>query len=156
MNEQMTERTNSVERPPNTMRYPALFSPADEGGFTVTFRDIPEAITEGDTLEEARAAAADALLTAMDFYFEDRRTVPKASKLKSGEELVELPASAWAKILLLNEMIEKKVRPSDLARLLDISPQEVNRLIDLGHATKIDAVSRAISALGRRLELAVA
>ena len=35
------------------MKFPALFDPAHEGGFTVTFRDLPEAITEGETLEEA-------------------------------------------------------------------------------------------------------
>jgi len=138
------------------MRYPVTFTPADEGGFTVTFRDIPEAISQGDTREEALAEAAGALLTAMDFYFEDRKQVPLPSKLKAGEELVELPASAWAKVLLLNEMIKQKVRPTDLARLLETSPQEVNRLIDLHHATKIDAVSRAISVLGRRMEVSLA
>ena len=44
------------------MDFPALFEPDPGGGFTVTFRDVPEAITQGDTIEEARAAAADALL----------------------------------------------------------------------------------------------
>ena len=48
------------------LRNPAVFAPDEGGGFVVTFRDIPEAITQGDTLEEARAEAADALLTAMD------------------------------------------------------------------------------------------
>ena len=47
-------------------RYPAKFDP-DDGGFVVSFRDIPEALTQGDTIEEAREAARDALLTAMDF-----------------------------------------------------------------------------------------
>jgi antitoxin HicB len=28
--------------------YPAALSPNPDGGFTVTFRDVPEAITEGD------------------------------------------------------------------------------------------------------------
>ncbi|WP_238329470.1 type II toxin-antitoxin system HicB family antitoxin [Mannheimia haemolytica] len=35
------------------MFYPALFTPAEEGGFVVTFPDLPEAITQGDTFEEA-------------------------------------------------------------------------------------------------------
>jgi antitoxin HicB len=53
---------------------------------------------------------ADALLTAMDFYFEDRRPVPPPSALADGERLIELPLSASAKVLLLNEMLEQKVR----------------------------------------------
>jgi len=38
----------------NNMFYPAKFSPAEEGGFVVTFRDIPEAITQGDNMAENR------------------------------------------------------------------------------------------------------
>lgn len=136
------------------LRYPAVFEP-DDGGFVVTFRDIPEAITQGDSLDEARSMAADALLTAMDFYFEDKRPVPVPSKAKKGEELIALPASISAKVLLLNEMIGQKVTPSDLARRLGTSPQVVNRIVDLGHATKIDTIAEALEALGKRLEMSV-
>ena len=41
--------------------YTAVFEPAEEGGFIVTFPALPGLVTEGDTLEEARAMAADAL-----------------------------------------------------------------------------------------------
>lgn len=138
------------------MKYPATFHPDNEdGGFTVTFRDIPEAITQGDTEEEAREMAADALLTAMDFYFEDKRTVPAPSKALKGERLIPLPASVSAKILLLNEMIAQKVAPVELARRLDTTRQEVNRIIELSHATKIDRIEEALAALGKNLELSV-
>jgi len=136
------------------LRYPAVFEP-DSGGFVVTFRDIPEAITQGDTLDEARAMAADALLTAMDFYFEDKRPVPAPSKAKKGEELIALPASVSAKVLLLNEMLAQKVTPSELARRLSTRPQDVNRIVNLGHATKIDTIAEAFEALGKHLEVSV-
>ena len=61
------------------MKYPARFTPTEEGGFVVSFRDIPEALTQGENEAEAFDMAADALLTAMDFYFEDSRTVPPPS-----------------------------------------------------------------------------
>jgi antitoxin HicB len=137
------------------LHYPAIFDP-DGDGYTVTFRDIPEAVTQGDTLEEARAMAADALLTAMDFYVEDHRQVPAPSAAKKGEELVALPTSVAAKVLLLNELVRQSVRPAELARRLGTTPQQVNRLVDLHHATKIDAIDAALAALGRHLELAVA
>jgi predicted RNase H-like HicB family nuclease len=41
--------------------YTVLFEPADEGGFTVTCPALPGLVTEGDTLEEARAMAEDAI-----------------------------------------------------------------------------------------------
>lgn len=138
------------------MKYAATFKPTERGGFVVTFRDIPEAITQGDTEAEALDMAADALLTAMDFYFEDRRPVPAPSKAKAGERLIGLPLSVSAKVLLLNEMLTQGVRPADLARLMGIKPQEVTRIIDLEHATKIDTLAAAFKALGKELSLDVA
>ena len=41
------------------MYYPAKFTPAEEGGYIVTFRDIPEAITQGDDMTEAVEMAED-------------------------------------------------------------------------------------------------
>jgi len=137
------------------LRYPALIEP-DGSGFMVSFRDIPEALSGGATPEEARAMAADALLTAMDFYFEDKRPVPAPSKAKKGEELIALPASVSAKVLLLNEMIAQKVTPSQLARRLNTRPQDVNRIVNLGHVTKIDTIADALEALGKHLEISVA
>lgn len=134
------------------MKYPATLTP-DNGGFVVTFRDIPEAITQGDDEADALAMAKDALVTAMDFYFEDRRPVPPPSAPVAGERLVALPLSVSAKVLLLNAMIERQVRPADLARLMGIKPQEVNRIIDLEHNTKIDTVADAMAALGCELDV---
>jgi antitoxin HicB len=137
------------------LKYPVRIDP-DGGGFVVSFRDIPEALTQGDTIEEARAMAADALLAAMDFYVEDHRKVPAPSKAKAGEELVALPASVAAKLLLLNELIEQRVTQADLARRLGITPQQVTRLVDLHHATKIDSIDEALAALGKGLSLSAA
>ena len=45
----------------NTYRYPALFEACEEGGYTVTFPDLPGIVTEGDTIDEAIAMAKEAL-----------------------------------------------------------------------------------------------
>ena len=118
-----------------------------------TFPDIPEAITQGKDRAEALAMAREALEVSMDFYFEDQRPVPMPSKPKRGQAIIELPLSVAAKVLLLNEMLRQKVRPIDLARLIGTTKQEVNRLTDLKHATKIDRIDAALRALGKRLIL---
>lgn len=135
------------------MQYPAIFSPAEEGGFVVTFRDIPEAITQGDDEAEAMDMAADALLTSMDFYFEKKRPVPLPSKPQHGERLVRLPLNVSAKVLLLNQMLARGVRQKELAERMGAKPQEVSRLMDLKYASKIDAIDEAMRALGARLEV---
>ena len=137
-------------------RYPVTLTPdRKDGGYVVTFHDIPEAITQGDTENAALHAASDALITALDFYFEDKRAVPLPSKPKRGQHMVELPASLSAKVLLLNEMIKQEVRPAELARRLKTSPQEVNRLTDVRHTTRIDGIATALRALGKQLEVRV-
>jgi putative PIN family toxin of toxin-antitoxin system len=61
--------------------------------------------------------------------------------------------SLSAKVILLNEMIKQQVRPAELARRLKTSPQEVNRLTNIRHATKIDGIADAMKALGKTLEV---
>jgi antitoxin HicB len=117
----------------------------------VTFPDIPEAITQGDSRAHALEMAREALESALEFYFEDRRPVPPPSKPKRGQALVELPPSLAAKVLLLNEMLRQKVRPAELARRIGTTPQEINRLTNLRHTTRIDRVDIALRALGKRL-----
>lgn len=134
------------------LTYPATIT-RDGDGYLVRFSDIPEALTQGHTRAQALEMAADALRTAMDFYFEDGRRVPMPSRVKRGQVGIELPPSIVAKVLLLNAMLEQRVTPAELARRLHTSPQSVNRIVDLGHATKIDTVASAIKALGQRMEL---
>jgi antitoxin HicB len=135
------------------LSYPVHLEAADEGGFVVTFPDIPEAITQGEDREDALRHGVDALETALEFYFEDRRPIPAPSKPKRGQPVIELPASVSAKVLLLNEMMTQKIRPADLARRLHVTPQEITRLIDIRHTSRIDGIATALKALGKTMEI---
>lgn len=134
------------------MRYPVKMR-RDGKYFLVTFPDIPEAITQGESEAEALKAARDALESALDFYFEAGRIVPSPSAPKRGQRHVELPVSLSAKVLLLNEMLRQKMRPAELARRLHTTPQEVNRLINVRHTSKIDGIAEAMKALGKSLHV---
>jgi antitoxin HicB len=138
------------------MRYPATFTPAEEGGFVVTFRDIPEAMTQGDTEEEARFMALDVLVFALEDYFDNKRPIPAPSKPEENDRLVALPTSVAAKVLLLNEMLRQRVTSAELARRMKTRPQYINRLTTLSHPTKIDTIAAALTALGRDLDIRVA
>lgn len=134
------------------MRYPVTLEKVDEGYF-VSFPDIPEALTQGDTREEALEMARDALVTAFEFYFEDNRPVPTPSA--AGVDFVEVPASVAAKVLLLNVMLATGTTNAELARRLGTRPQDVQRIVNLGHVTKIDTIEAALHALGKRMEITV-
>ncbi len=50
-------------------------------------------------------------------------------------------------------MLRQKVRPAELARRLGTTPQEVNRLTNIRHTSRIDGIDAALRVLGKRLLL---
>jgi antitoxin HicB len=136
----------------NIMKYPVIIE-KDGNGFFARFPDIPEALTGADTKEETLTQAKEALLTAFEFYFEDQRVVPPASNEEEYAYWVEVPLSVEAKLLLLNSMVEQRITQSDLAKRMETTRQEVQRIIDLKHSTKIDTLAKAIQAVGKKLTL---
>ena len=138
------------------LTYPVKLKRDTNGALLVTFPDIPEAATSAHNETRALHLALESLESALEFYFEDGRTVPMPSTPKRGQQTVTLPASMSAKILLLNEMLKQNVKPADLARLLGTTPQVVNRLTNFRHPTKIDGLAETFRVLGKRLDLRVA
>lgn len=57
-------------------RCTVLFEPAEEGGYVVTCPSLPGLVTEGDTLEEARQMAADAIRGYLQILSEDGLPIP--------------------------------------------------------------------------------
>lgn len=82
--------------------YPAQFATSEEGGVVVTFRDIPEAITQGEYFRDALEMAQDALATAMEFYFEDNRLIPKPSAFQHGDVAIALTKELAVSVQLHN------------------------------------------------------
>lgn len=134
--------------------YPVNLEPAEEGGFVVTFPDVPEAITEGDDEAEALMRAADALETALDFYIEDKRPLPAPSPAKR-RPTVSPDALSCAKLAVYQAMVEQQVGKAELARRLAWHLPQVDRILDLHHASRLDQVETALAALGRRLVVEV-
>ena len=59
--------------------YTDLFHKAEEGGFWVSFPDIPECLTQGDDMEQAYEMAADALGLALVCREQEHEPLPAAS-----------------------------------------------------------------------------
>lgn len=57
-------------------RYTVLFEPAEEGGYVVTCPSLPGLVTEGDTLDEARINAAEAIRGYLEALAKDGRPIP--------------------------------------------------------------------------------
>lgn len=119
----------------------------------VSFPDIPEALTQGNTRHDALQAARTALITAFEFYFDDNEAIPLPSAVGAEDTYVEIPLSVASKVLLLNAFLESKITQQVLANRIGRPKQEITRLFDLKHTTKIDAVQIAARVLGKELAL---
>jgi antitoxin HicB len=138
------------------LSYPVNLELDTNNSLLVTFPDIPEAITAGDDEGEALLNGLDALETAIEIYFDDKREVPMPSKPKKGQLVVNLPALTVTKVFLANEMIRQGVRKSELARRLNVHMPQVDRLLDPRHSSKLEAIEAAFLSLGKRLNISIA
>ena len=132
------------------LAYPVTLEPQGDGTVLVSFPDIPEALTEGGTANEALAEAQDCLVAALGGYIELRRPVPKPSAAR-GRPLVALPALAAAKMALYRAMRVHGIGNTALAAVLGTTEGAVRRLLDLDHRSHIDRVEAALRLLGERL-----
>ena len=139
-----------------TMQYLAKFTrDKSAGGYVVTFPDVPEAITQGDTMEEATTMASEALELALTFYTEKWIGIPNPGTLKRGMRMVRLPALSEAKFELYSALREAGIRKVELARKLKCSPSQVDRLLDITHHSKLDQIEAAFAAIGKRLAIEI-
>jgi antitoxin HicB len=137
------------------LRYSLKLSKDTNNTIVVKVPAVPEAHTFGDDREEALARAVDAIESALMFYIEDRRDIPPTDFKSSRGTFVELPALTEAKLILYSAMRAQRVGKAELARRLNCHLPQVDRLLDLGHASRLDQLEAAFRVLGKRLAIAV-
>jgi antitoxin HicB len=136
--------------------YPVVLAPDEiEGGFVVTFPDLPEAITQGEDAAGALAEAADALEEAIAGRIRRGDSIPGPSTTAAGEPQVRVPALSAAKAALYLALRESGISKSELAARLACDEKEVRRLLDPRHPSKLPRIERALSALGKRLAVRI-
>ena len=124
-------------------------------GVTLTFPDVPGAITCGDTEAEAIGRAEDALVTMLAALVADGAPIPEPTPAE-GRAATVVPLLEAAKLALHAAMLSGGVSNAELARRLDLDEKAVRRLRDPLHRSHIGQVVEALRALGRRVSLDVA
>lgn len=137
------------------LAFPYKLVSDDNETLLVEFRDVPEAHTFGDDSEEAAARATDALAAALSGYMDLRRDLPTPSKSRRSERMAVLPPLTEVKLRLYMEMRVAKVGKAELARRLNCHLPQVDRLLDLDHASRLDQIEAAFHRLGRRIDIQV-
>ena len=135
----------------NRFEYPVLLTPAEEGGHFVTCRDLPQLVTQGETVEDALEEAADAMDEVFATYLLAGIDFPPPSKPRRREHLVSPPAETVAKAALFVAMRQAGISKVQLAKRLGVDEKEVRRLLDPHYGSKLPRIAKAIHLLGQRL-----
>jgi len=133
--------------------YPAKLQ-AHRDTVIVSFRDFPEAVTEGHNRVEALAEAIDCLDTALLFRIKEQAPVPAPSRPKPGEVLVPASPSIAAKVAFARAFAEAGITRVALAARLGLRETEVRRMLDPNHGTKLERLNDGMRALGRQFIMA--
>ncbi len=130
--------------------YPCVLAPEEDGGFSVSFPDVPEALTCGDDRAEALEMAEDALAVALSVYVEAGEAIPEPGAAE-GRPMVAVPPAIAAKLALHAAMRAQGLGPAALAARLGVGEESVRVLLDPGRRSPIERVEAALRAVGRGL-----
>ena len=139
----------------NRFQYAVLLTAADEGGYVVTCRDLPQLVTQGETEHDALEQASDAMDEVFATYLIEGVDFPASSKARRQERLVSPPAETVAKAALYVAMRQAGISKIQLAKRLGVDEKEVRRLLDPHYGSKLPRIAKAISLLGQRLVIGV-
>jgi antitoxin HicB len=123
--------------------YPASLTPEEQdGGYVVTFPDLPEAISQGDDTLDALRQGADCLEEAI---------AGRIRRLGPSFYAIPLSAQMAAKAALYLALCQAGITQVELASRLHCDEKEVRRLLDPRHASKLSRLESALAALGQQL-----
>jgi antitoxin HicB len=134
------------------IQYPVKLE-RDGADVLVAFPDFPNVHTYGADEDEALVRAVDALESMMMAMIDDREDIPEPSRIKRGQHTITLPALTEAKLELYRQMRAGKIGKAELARRLHCHLPQIDRLLDLNHASRLDQVEQALLAVGKRLTI---
>lgn len=133
--------------------YPVKVLPQADGGFVVSFPDFPEAVTQGESLQEARLAAVDCLDEALANRIKQRQSIPlgfaQVEPIAQPTTLIALKAHLYVAVQ------EASLSGTALARKLGVAETEARRLLDPRHRTRFERLEEALAAFGKEILVSV-
>lgn len=132
--------------------WPAKLTRNRKSGTTlVSFRDLPDCLTEGNSRDDALDEAADALEEAIAWRLAQGEDIPAPSTPRGREAMVALSPLFAAKAALHIALRREGISRSALARRLKCDEKEIRRLLDPRHGSRIERIADALSQLSGRL-----
>lgn len=132
--------------------YECIVEKQKDNRFLVTFPDFEEAVTEGESLEEALFNAEEILTLTLEGRIEEGGYIPLPRPEKSNIEIAyKIYPSPRVQSALLVRFIRSQKSLSELARSLETSWPSASRLEDPHHWSSLRQLNRVAEIFGNRL-----
>jgi antitoxin HicB len=135
------------------LEYEIRLTPDDNGTLLVTCPQLPIVATFGESEEEARRHAVDAIETALASMIDDGEAIPRPDIRE--QVTVRLPMMTTLKVNLYWTLAASGLTRAELARRLGWNRESVDRLFRLDHRSRLEQIEAAFRALGREVTVAV-
>ena len=131
----------------NESEYAVTLTLDDNASWLAVCGVLPEVTTFGDTREEALKNAALAIEEALAARMAMGQELPLPDR-EEGTYLVRLSVQAALKAALYRAMRREGVSKAELARRLAAHGPQVDRLLDMRHKSRLEAMESALHQLG--------
>jgi antitoxin HicB len=125
----------------------------ENGWWLVRFAGIPEALTEGETQEEARSNAVDCVIAALEGYMKAGMPLPRDGAGHAGEDRAVLPSLITAKLAVYETIRKQGWSKLKLANELGMPENSVRRLLDLRHNSHMWVIDEALAKMNAELPI---
>lgn len=134
-----------------SLKYAAKITPEDDG-FVVTFRDLKNVFSEGDTYEEAIFNAQEVLDLLLLDMAQDDFDIPDPTPCHKGEVPINVSPEVAVPVLLHKLRKKRHYSLTDVARSMGVSYQNYQQ-IETGKNITLKSLKRAAAALGAIVEI---
>lgn len=127
----------------------------DTEQFEISFRDFENLHSVAFNEDDIELEARDALTAMVGELIDSRIPIPEPTAAQEGEIVIHLPVLTCLKAALHNAMISTGTRKADLARKLNQKGPQIDRLLDVSHASKVETLEQALYLLGYEVSVSV-
>ena len=136
------------------LEYSVVLNREDEGGYSVSFPDFPEAFTQGEREEEALSAAIDCLEEAIANRIALKMDIPVPSASTGHFVVPVTPRAAFAAAVYMG-MKEHHLTRVQVAAQVGVDEKQIRRLLDPYHNSRLKATESVLSAVGKRVVVSI-
>ncbi|QEZ91964.1 hypothetical protein [Proteus sp. CD3] len=136
--------------------YPAVAHFDEESEtYEITYRDFDNIHAVAYTEDDIELEASDILHVGLEEFIASKLPIPAPSKAQAGDFIVYLPLISCLKIALHNAMLETKTKKFDLARKMNLTSAQIERLLEINQTSKVDSLEQALYLLGYAISVSV-